>query len=55
MSARGAVDAAQRNPSMTHSGDDAGTSAMPDTQHCLQEAPQGAVAVTKRLTESHAL
>ena len=55
MSASGTVDAAQRNPSRTHSREDAGTSATPDTQHCLQEAPQGAAAVTKRWTESHAL
>ena len=55
MFARGAVDAAQRNPSRTQSADDARTSAMPDTQHYLQEAPLGAVAVMKRWTESHVL
>lgn len=40
MFARGMVDVAQRNPSRTQSGDDARMSTIPDTQHCLQEAPK---------------
>lgn len=55
MSARGAVDAAQRNPQGPTVEVTPGRALCLMLSTAYRKPPQGAVAVTERWTESHAL